>query len=99
MPRPKPLEKKFPYTYRLTRKQGRKVTQMGGAEWLGTLISKAQATKHGRCPVTHVQKLKARNLDIASSALTTEELATKYKLSLQRVRQIRKQYSDDKDEP
>lgn len=93
MPRPKPEEPLFPFSVRFTRNQLRKIQQMGGGAWLRDMVSKTQASKHGRDPVLHVKTLKERNLHIASSDLQTQVLASKYNLSVQRVRQIKKQYS------
>ncbi|CAB4140553.1 hypothetical protein UFOVP669_44 [uncultured Caudovirales phage] len=95
MPRAKPPEKLFPVTYRLTRKQIRKVTQMGGVAWLRDLISKTQASRYGRDPVEHIRALAERNRDIVESDLPTKELAAKHKLSVKRVQQIRREHRED----
>jgi hypothetical protein len=91
MPRPKPPEELFPVSYRLTRTQIRKVQSMGGVAWLRKMISKAEAAKNGRDPVEHVRAIAKRNQDIGRSGFSTEVLALTYNLSVQRVRQIRKQ--------
>lgn len=92
MPRPKPPEELIPVTYRLTRKQIRKVKQMGGVAWLRDLIGKTQASKFGRDPIEFIRSMSARNADIVSSTLSTKELAEKHTLSVKRVQQIRREY-------
>lgn len=94
MPRPRPEEGLSPFTIRLTRKQFRKVQEMGGGKWVRSLISNAQATKHGRDPVQFLRDMKARNEHIATSGWSTEQLAFRYNLSVQRVRQIRKEHNE-----
>jgi hypothetical protein len=81
----------FPVTYRLTRTQIRKVQSLGGVAWLRKMISKAEAAKSGRDPVEHMRAVASRNRDIGESILSNEALAGLYRLSVQRVRQIRKQ--------
>lgn len=93
MARPKPPEELFPATYRLTRTQIRKVQSMGGVAWLREMISKAQASRACRTPIDNTRTIRARNDHIAESGLPSAELAAKYKLSIKRVQQIRKQYA------
>ena len=92
MPRPRPPEELFTYALRLTRSQIRKVKTLGGSAWVRELISKAQATHHGRDSIEHVRAIAARNRDIGESDTPTKELAAKYLLSVKRVQQIRRQY-------
>lgn len=57
-----------------------------------TLISGAKATRHGRDPVEHIQDMAVRNKAIAESPLLGRELAEKFKLSKERVNQIRREH-------
>lgn len=95
MPRPKPSEKLFPVTYRLTRSQIRKVQSAGGVAWLRKMISTIEAAKVGRDPVDRLRQLAERNRHIGASALPTKNLADIYNLSVQRVRAIRREQRDE----
>ena len=94
MPRPARAEKLYQVRYLLTRTQIRKVQEMGGTEWLRQLISKTQKSRYGRDPIAHIRAMRARNRDIVHSALSTKELAEKYKLSVKRVQQIRREHKE-----
>ena len=95
MPRRKPSEYLFPVTYRLTRKQIRKVQSMGGVEWLRTWLSKTQASRHGRDPVEHVRALKARNARIVADPRSAKELVAEIKLSCQQINAIRRVHREN----
>lgn len=97
MPRPKPTEQLYPVTYRLTRKQIRKVTAMGGVRWLRCLIGKTQASKQGRDPVEYAKTLRKRNEAIAADPRPSKELVAEYKLSRQQINAIRRQYRENPD--
>lgn len=92
MPRPKPPEALYPRSFRFTRKQLLKIEQMGGGKWLRALVSKTQASRHGRDPIAHARALKARNLKIAADRRPSQDVAQEHKLSRQQVNAIRRQY-------
>lgn len=92
MPRPKPPEELLPVTYRLTRKQIRKVQSMGGVAWLRDLISRTSAARHGRDPVEYIRDMAARNREIIASPLSGSEIGKKYNLSKVRINQIRREH-------
>ena len=91
---PNSPERLYITSYRLTRTQIRKVKEMGGSAWLRALISKTQFTNHGRDPIEYKRMIAARNRDIATSPLTTRELAAKHRLSMKRVQQIKRQHRE-----
>lgn len=95
MPRPRPPEKLYPTAYRLTRKQIRKVQQMGGVAWLRRLIGAAQASRKGRDPVAFAQALRQRNEAIAADMRPTKDVAKEYLLSTKQINAIRRQYREN----
>lgn len=90
MPRPKPPEKLFPVTIRLTRNQIRKKQEMGGNPWLRELISSVK----WKDPIAHTRAKIARNKAIAASTLANAAVAEEVKLSVQRVRQIKREHKN-----
>ncbi len=91
MPRPAPPEQLFPVTYRLTRKQLRKVQEMGGVAWLRETISSYQPRRVRQTVEAYRQRAE-RDRAIAASTEETRVLADRYKLSMKRVQQIRREH-------
>jgi signal recognition particle GTPase len=76
--------------YLLTRKQIRKVSEMGGSAWLGKIISEYVPTQQ-RTTIEAIRAKVERNRDIIHNGLTSRECAKKHNLSIKRVQQIRRE--------
>lgn len=90
MARPKPPEQLIPVTYRLTRRQIAKVTSLGGARWLRTIISNAVGSRWGRDPIMYQRSLIDRNKAICADPRSAKECSVDYKLSPTQIRNIRR---------
>lgn len=91
MARPKPPEELFPITYRLTRRQIRKVASLGGAPWLRTMISNASGARWGRDPLDLQRSIVERNKAICADKRSAKDCAPDYKLSVTQIRNIRRE--------
>lgn len=98
MKNPPRENKLYSVNYRLTRSQIRKVEEMGGVPWLRELISKSQKSRHGRDPVAFIRHMKHRNVQIALDPRPATQLVSQHKLSVQRIRAIRRQYLQGADD-
>jgi len=94
MPRAKPPEELFLVNYRLTRRQIRKVQEMGGVGWLRKLISDARTSRQGLDPVPRIRLHAKRNADIVNSPASSRSLADFYNLSVQCVNRIRREHRE-----
>lgn len=84
-----------PITYYLTRTQIRQVADLGGVEWLREAIKRDTEERFGATgSVENIRAMSARNKRIAASAAPDWQIALDERLSVSRVRQIKKEHQN-----